>query len=168
MWDSLERKILIPFPHRYNVSKLLQLYTVRELARLISGSAKSPTVVLNISNPGFCRSNIMREATGLWLLFIEGMKFVLSRTTEVGSRTLVAGAEGGLQTHGQYLNDGHPDKYAWIDGDLFVSRDEPLLMLLDRVAPLVDSPEGNIVQQRVWEELSQKLETIQPGILKNI
>jgi retinol dehydrogenase-12 len=52
----------------------------------------------------------MREVTGLWLLFIEGLKVVLSRTTEVGGRTLVAGAEGGLETHGQYLNDCHPDK----------------------------------------------------------
>jgi retinol dehydrogenase-12 len=95
--------------NRYNVTKLLQLYTVRELAGLISGSTKRPTVVLNISNPGFCRSNIMREASGLWLLFIECLKVVLSRTTEVGSRTLVAGAEGGLETHGQYLNDCHPD-----------------------------------------------------------
>lgn len=52
----------------------------------------------------------MREATGLWLLFIEGLKVVLSRTTEVGSRTLVAGAVGGLETHGKYLNDCYPDK----------------------------------------------------------
>lgn len=81
----------------------------RELAGIISTSAKNPAVVLNISNPGFCRSNIMREATGLWLLFIEGLKIVLSRTTEVGNRTLVAGAEGGLETHRQYLNDCHPD-----------------------------------------------------------
>jgi hypothetical protein len=41
-------------------------------------------------------------------------------------------------------------------------------MLFNRVAPIVDSPEGNMVQKRVWEELSQKLESIQPGILKNI
>jgi len=96
--------------NRYNVTKLLQLYTVRELASLLSASAKSPIIVLNISNPGFCRSNIMREATGLWLLFIEGLKAVFSRTTEVGSRTLVAGAVGGLETHGKYLNDCYPDK----------------------------------------------------------
>jgi len=79
-------------------------------ACLISGSDKTPPVVLNISNPGFCRSNIMREATGLWLLSIEGMKIVLARTTEIGSRTVVAGAVGGLDTHGQYLNDCHPVK----------------------------------------------------------
>jgi hypothetical protein len=36
------------------------------------------------------------------------------------------------------------------------------------VAPLVDSPEGNMVQKKVWEELSQKLESIRPGILRNI
>jgi retinol dehydrogenase 12 len=51
----------------------------------------------------------MREATGLCLLFIEGLKVVLLQTTEVGGITLVAGAEGGLETHGQYLNDCHPD-----------------------------------------------------------
>lgn len=42
------------------------------------------------------------------------------------------------------------------------------LMPFIRVAPLVDSPEGILTQKRVWEELSQKLESIQPGILKNI
>jgi hypothetical protein len=48
----------------------------------------------------------MREATGFYKLFVDTSKVLLSRTTEVGSRTLVLGAVGGEETHGMYLNDG--------------------------------------------------------------
>lgn len=38
----------------------------------------------------------------------------------------------------------------------------------DRAALIVDSPEGSMAQKSVWKELSEKLELIQPSILKNI
>jgi retinol dehydrogenase 12 len=87
----------------------MQLYIVRELVSLISASPKEPKVIVNISNPGFCRSNIMREATGAWKLFIDTLKVILARTTEVGGRTVVAGVERGKESHGQYLNDCQVD-----------------------------------------------------------
>jgi hypothetical protein len=88
----------------------MQLYIVRELSSQISASPNKPPIVFNISNPGFCRSNIMREATGAYRIFVEAMNILLARKTEVGSRTVIAGAAGGLETHGQYLNDGHVGK----------------------------------------------------------
>lgn len=88
----------------------MQLYVVRELASRISASPNKPPIIVNISNPGFCRSNIMREATGAYKIFVEAMNILLARKTEVGSRTVVAGAAGGLETHGQYLTDGHVGK----------------------------------------------------------
>lgn len=36
----------------------------------------------------------------------EVIKFLIARTTEVGSRTLVAGAEVGEESHGEYMADG--------------------------------------------------------------
>jgi hypothetical protein len=38
----------------------------------------------------------------------------------------------------------------------------------DRVSPFVSSDEGLQTQKKVWNELAEKLERIQPGILQNI
>jgi len=90
---------------RYNISKLLEIYTVRELATLTSASQKPGKVIINCLNPGFVYTNVMREFSGITLLLFRGMRAILARSTEVGSRTLVNGAEGGEETHGQYLDD---------------------------------------------------------------
>ena len=68
---------------RYPVSKLLEVLLVRELPPRLQGSG----VVLNMTAPGFCRSNLRRE-------------------TEKGSRSLVAAISAGLESHGKYFNDG--------------------------------------------------------------
>jgi NAD(P)-dependent dehydrogenase (short-subunit alcohol dehydrogenase family) len=90
---------------RYNVTKAMQLYLVRELASLISSSPKGPSVVLNISSPGYCRSSIFQSATGFMKTATSVLTVLFSRSTEAGGRTLVAGACGGSETHGQYLSD---------------------------------------------------------------
>ena len=74
---------------------------------------------------------------------ISVMKKIFCRTTEVGSRTLVHAGLAGAETHGQYLAD----------------------CKVRPCAPLVEGKEGAEIQRRVWEELSMKLEEIQPGIL---
>ncbi len=74
------------------------------------------------------------------------MKLLLARTTEAGSRTLVHAAGAGAETHGQYLSDCE-------------------IMM---PSPFVLSQEGRVTQKRVWEELSQKLEKIRPGIMANL
>jgi hypothetical protein len=38
----------------------------------------------------------------------------------------------------------------------------------DSVSDFVASEEGLRTQKKVWKELAEKLETIQPGILQNI
>ena len=42
------------------------------------------------------------------------------------------------------------------------------LTCFSRPSDLVRSAEGKKAQEQVWEELSRKLDTIQPGILNNI
>lgn len=97
-------------------------------------------ITINCVNPGLCHSEFAREAGwGLWLL-----KLFLARTTEVGSRTLVHAGSCGQESNGQYLSDC-------------------------KVSPpsqFVRSPEGAKAQERVWEELVEKLEKIQGGITK--
>lgn len=85
----------------------------------------------------------MREASTIGWIF----KMLMgARTTDVGARTLVWATQAGQESHGQY------------SGDCAIL--EP--------APLVTSEEGVKLQKRVWTELSEKLEKIHPGILKNL
>ena len=90
---------------RYNVSKSIELFCVRELAREVSESTKKGCIIVSVTNPGFVDTSIMREATFPFSLFVSGLKKTMSRTAEEGGRTLVNAAKGAENTHGQYLDD---------------------------------------------------------------
>lgn len=126
---------------RYNVSKLLEVLYTRELATRTKQNGKSE-VIINFLTPGLCHSELARDAPA----FVSILKFFLARTTEAGSRTLVHAASAGSETHGQYLRN----------------------CKVSDTSPLVRSEEGAKAQKRVWDEISQKLETIQPGIMANV
>ena len=92
------------------------VFFVRELAarlgeltissgELGAGTAKGNGVIVNCLTPGACRSDLSSEATGVkkWLFKIVGP--IIQRTTEVGSRTLVAGTAAGKESHGAYMED---------------------------------------------------------------
>ncbi|KAG0646606.1 Short chain dehydrogenase atnD [Hyphodiscus hymeniophilus] len=132
-------------PDRYNISKLLEILTVRGLAPAMTASGK-PKVVLNTLTPGFCHSELMRHAT-LPLKVMGGIgKKLIGRTSEVGSRTLVAAACAGDETHGTYMMDCQ----------------------VGEVSAWVRSDKGKETQDRVYNELLGVLEGIEPGITKNI
>ncbi|KAI9778379.1 MAG: hypothetical protein M1835_004957 [Candelina submexicana] len=145
IFDLVADKDKANMADRYNVSKLLEILIIRALGALTSTS-KKPPVVINCLNPGWVWSDVMREYTGLTWLIFKASCWIFARSTEVGSRTLVWGAYGGMETHGQYMNDGKVGK----------------------VSKFVDSEEGRRTQEKVWEQLKRKLEGIQPGILQNI
>ena len=81
------------------------MYSVRSLASLSSASNKPGKVIINCLNPGWVVTNVMREWTGLKRFVFQIGCALLARTTEVGSRTLVNGAEAGEESHGQFLDD---------------------------------------------------------------
>ncbi|KAL0262472.1 hypothetical protein SLS55_001440 [Diplodia seriata] len=136
-------------PDRYNVSKLLEVLVVRELAAspTLMGRSAYP-VVVTAPNPGLCASALRREMYegsffmrwGVWL-----MERLLERSSEEGARNFVACASAGEAYHGRYVSDGVPK--------------EP--------AALVRSEEGAVLQKRVWEELRDILEGIEPGVTRN-
>ncbi|KAL6721765.1 hypothetical protein ACLMJK_000870 [Lecanora helva] len=131
---------------RYYVSKLMEMYAVQELADEMSASSKPGKVIINHVNPGWVVTEVMREWSGLkWIIFRIFRAF-LARSTEVGSRTLINAAEGGEETHGQYMDD----------------------CTIGLRAPLLGSEDGRKVGKRVWGELTQKLNQIQPGIMQNV
>ena len=101
--DVMEREFSLS--RRYYTSKLLEMYAVEELAKLARASSKGDDVVINDVNPGMVVTDAMREWTGVKAVFLKLMQTVLFRSTEVGSRTLLNAAEGGKETHGQYMDD---------------------------------------------------------------
>ncbi|KAI4724983.1 NAD(P)-binding protein [Aureobasidium sp. EXF-10728] len=140
IFDALATPELSEMGQRYPVSKLMDVFCTRALAEKTTSSYP---VTINTMNPGFCYSELSRETNGL---VFQLMYKLLARTTEVGSRTLVAAALASHDTHGQYMSNS----------------------LVEPPSKFVRSEEGKKTQERVWAELSAKLEEIQPGILKNI
>ncbi|KAG1812234.1 NAD(P)-binding protein [Suillus subaureus] len=91
---------------RYNLSKMLQVAFVRELAARLP----SPTpLVITAVDPGLCHSYLQRELEKYCLLRIvlAFVKWLLrARTSEMGSRTLVyaALATNAQNLHGKYMS----------------------------------------------------------------
>jgi retinol dehydrogenase 12 len=85
---------------RYPLTKLLDIFVARELAKLVPLVNGRPAVIVNSLNPGLCHSELGREV-GWWLAVL---KFVFARSTENGSRTLVDAALQGVESHGEYLS----------------------------------------------------------------
>ena len=83
----------------------MQLFLTRQLALEVSKSSQPGSVIISTINPGHVRTDILREATVVDNLWMKPANRLLGRTTEVGGRTLVNAAEGGKETHGQYLDD---------------------------------------------------------------
>jgi hypothetical protein len=105
---------------------------------------RDDSVVVNMINPGLCHSQLGRDS-GIGLAL---MKMVMARTTEVGSRTLVAGAAAGEESHGAYMTDGKVNNGA--------------------LSAFVRSGEGKKVQEKAWGELREILEEIRPGVTGNL
>ena len=88
---------------RYQLSKLLQLLAVREVATRMG---KKPKVVLNTINPGLAKTKLARNARGFlkWQMIIA--KALLARSAEGGSRMLVhAVTDAGPESHGLYFSN---------------------------------------------------------------
>lgn len=84
---------------------MIELLGVRELAASVTHSSKPGNITVSLINPGFVKTEIMREASPVFALFVAGLAKIYSRTPEEGGRILVSAAEGGKETHGQYLDD---------------------------------------------------------------
>ncbi|KXJ97286.1 putative short-chain dehydrogenase/reductase family protein [Microdochium bolleyi] len=130
---------------RYYVSKMMELLLVRELAAQVTareqqeGVAKVGKVTVSCLNPGWVVTDLQRE--GMPFLMSLGRRWV-ARDTELGSRTLVHAAQGGEETHGQYLSDCRVDQASgWVRGS-----------------------EGQATQKRLWGELMELLERTNPDV----
>ncbi|EEU38836.1 uncharacterized protein NECHADRAFT_83140 [Fusarium vanettenii 77-13-4] len=121
---------------RYPASKLIQVFLARELASRLEGSG----VVVNMLQPGMCHSQLTREDG--WMVAV--LKLLLTRSTEVGSRTLVVASSAGPESHEAYMRDGEVDN--------------------DGLSAFVRSKDGEMAQKKLWKELSEILESVCPGV----
>lgn len=113
------------------------------MRELVKHTEKVP--VITLVNPGFCKSELGRDGAP-FLAAIKFLRYLLARSTEVGSRTLLAGACAGESSHGMYMSDCKNQN----------------------VAPWIETEEGARVQKKVYEQTLGILERIEPGIGKNI
>ncbi|KAK6844457.1 short-chain dehydrogenase [Apiospora arundinis] len=124
---------------RYPLSKLLVLYTVRELAKRCSATGKGDCII-NTPNPSFCKSNLSHESADSRAFKM--FEKALARSAEEGSRVLVHGLLAGKETSGQYLSNCQIE----------IPKDHVTIKW------------GQRVQKKFVDELLEELNSIQPGV----
>jgi hypothetical protein len=95
---------------RYKVSKLLLFFAVQELADRSPIDSES-NVVIDCVTPGACKSDLFRDDMGWLRETIQSiLVFLIARSTEAGSRTLVHAVNPSLETeaHGRFLMNCKP------------------------------------------------------------
>lgn len=90
--------------HSYNVSKLIEVLLVREIAAS-NILEQPPSIIVNSITPGLCHSDIARDLKGFGAAAFSFVKLLIARSTEHGSRTLVHASSAGIESHGQFLYD---------------------------------------------------------------
>ncbi|KAF4909527.1 Short chain dehydrogenase atnD [Colletotrichum viniferum] len=131
---------------RYNISKVIQLQLARELAENLSKSERLGNIIVSVVNPGLSHTDVAQNLGWVQGKIVKGVLSLVGRAPEEAGRTLVLAAEGGPETHGQYLDDGK----------------------VGRPSKFITSGEGIKVQKQLWKELLGKLDAIAPGIVDSI
>ncbi|KIH93589.1 short chain dehydrogenase/reductase family oxidoreductase [Sporothrix brasiliensis 5110] len=127
---------------QYPKTKLLQIYAMRQLASLLPIATTG--VVINAVSPGLCYTDLDRNASRPARLVLAAMRMLLARTAEEGSRTLLHAALAGPDSHGAYCSEcrvKNDDVPAWITNS-----------------------SGKITQERVWEDLLKRLDSMGHGV----
>ncbi|KAF7557022.1 hypothetical protein G7046_g6152 [Stylonectria norvegica] len=126
---------------QYPKTKLLEIYTVRQLAALLPLSDSG--VIINAVSPGLCYSELDRNGAFAQRLAMAAMRKVLARTAEEGSRNIVTAAFSGPESHGSYCSE---------------------CQVKDQALPSwITDEAGQRTQARVWRDLIKKLEDIGHG-----
>jgi retinol dehydrogenase-12 len=113
---------------RYSVTKTIGLLWMRELASRVQSS----DIVINAVNPGFCKTGLMRNTSGVMYYLSRVTQFLLGREVADGARCLIdAAVIKGPETHGLYLSE----------------------MQVKAESDLVRSAEGKELEGRLWEEI---------------
>jgi NAD(P)-dependent dehydrogenase (short-subunit alcohol dehydrogenase family) len=132
---------------QYALSKLLLEYAMRQVAMLpsvmsTSGEAK---VIVNSTCPGLCKTDLARQYTQKSLFYRIVVWFVfllIGRSAEAGSRQYVSAITRSQESQGKLWKN---DRY--FDG-----------------GKMVESAEGKKFGEKMWKELVEVMETIEPKV----
>ncbi|KFA48445.1 hypothetical protein S40293_00378 [Stachybotrys chartarum IBT 40293] len=130
--------------NRYSLSKLLLIFSIKELCALAPVHRTSVTV--NQINPGVCKTGLMNNSGGVTKITVGALRNVLGREPEVGSRTLLHGISAGPQSHGTYSNN------CQITDDMKKKQ--------------FQDEKGKKLSERVWTDLCAELDRIAPGCVE--
>ncbi|KAF8208783.1 hypothetical protein K438DRAFT_1904381 [Mycena galopus ATCC 62051] len=127
---------------RYFLTKMLNILFVRALNDRI---AASTPLTVNAVNPGFCLTSFRSDFSGVQAVVGYLMDKSIALPTEAGSRQLVWAAVGGSpnKLRGEYIS---------------------LWNKVDEVSDYILTPEGAKLQDRIWNELLELLEKIDPRV----
>lgn len=113
---------------RYPTTKLISLLWTRSLASKIPSSE----IIINAPAPGFCKTGLTRNQSGVMGVILKIAEVLLGRSAEDGARCIVdAAIVKGEDTHGKFLSEA-------------------------KIAPeseLVRSKEGQELQEKIWDEV---------------
>ncbi|KAH7137385.1 putative short chain dehydrogenase/ reductase [Dactylonectria estremocensis] len=86
----------------YPLSKLMETFAVRQFAAL--NPVARTGVVMNLICPGLCVTELSRDVPQAFRERLTDQLTKYGRTAEVGSRTLLAGAVAGKESHGCFMS----------------------------------------------------------------
>ncbi|KAK3301879.1 uncharacterized protein B0T15DRAFT_515118 [Chaetomium strumarium] len=90
------------FMQTYSLTKLVENLVVHHLAQLLP--VEKTGVIINTVCPGLCVTNLGRDAPPDVMDNLRQLHILYGRSSEDGSRTLLHGVVGGIETHGKYLD----------------------------------------------------------------
>ncbi|KAF8500565.1 short-chain dehydrogenase [Hysterangium stoloniferum] len=125
--------------NRYNISKCTSIFCIQHLPE------DTPLTVVAV-HPGLCYSKLGRNESVAQKIMYSGLRRLVGRTTEMGSRPIVWGAVGGEKKsiHGKYLDSCRvEEENDWVFGkDGKIMQDNAwngTLEILRSVSPQVDA-----------------------------
>lgn len=124
------------------------MYVVIKLASIVDPvekdkiSGRDP-IVINAMDPCFSKTGLHTEVTSVVYTLFESL---FARSAEEASRLVVGATAAGRESHGKYFRGGAIQNYA----------------------SFLTSKDGAKRGDEVWEQLSRRLEELQPGIMNNL
>ncbi|KAI9711794.1 MAG: hypothetical protein M1820_001939 [Bogoriella megaspora] len=146
IFDGLNDERRASMDSRYALTKLVEELAVRQFAALCP--VQKTGVVVNMVAPGLCSTGLGRDVRTFTKIMHEGVRAMMARTAEAGSRTILHGLVAGEESHGRLLS-GCKIKEYWVPG-------------------WVSNEEGQRLQSAIWKELVARLENVQPECISQL
>lgn len=86
----------------YLLIKLAGMFTVRAMAEMVSTWPEGERVVVNATCPGMCRTDQARNFGAMARWSMSALYWVIGRSAEQGSRSLVSATGLGGESHGRF------------------------------------------------------------------